>query len=311
MFNFAPIGLSTYCRLSHLQRTVSALQKNTLAKQSQLFIFSDGPKTGDEDKVKEVRSYLHKIDGFKKIIIMEREENSRIKNNRGGISQLLQEYGRCIFLEEDIVTAPGFLKFMNEALDFYQGDPRILSITGYSPPMVLNSYSHDYYVLSRFNAWGAGFWHGKYQAVDYIDYAEYCDFVSNKKLVKKFVSSGGEDMLRMLELEATGKIDAYDVKAMYHQFKNNMLTVYPKYSLVQNIGHDGTGVHCGVTNKFHHNKLWEKTEGFQFHENPTVDEHIRRQNLKFRSLGYKDKMVDFSKKIGIYPILKGIKGRIK
>lgn len=310
MRNLAPIGVSTYIRLEHLKKTISALQKNTLAKDSRLFIFSDAAKPGDEEKVEIVREYLHIIKGFKEVIILERKENSRIKNNRGGISELLQKFGKCIFMEEDIVTAPGFLKFMNVALDFYQKDPSIFSITGYSPPFLLDSYQHDFYVLPRFNAWGGGFWQGKFESVKYIDYGEYCNFISNKKLVKEFVSAGGKDMLRMLELEVEGHIDAYDVKAMYYQFKNNMLTVYPKHSLVQNIGHDGTGVHCGITNKFSHKKLWDKKEGFEFIESPIVDELIKKQNLKFRSPSYKEKFIEFSKKIGIYPILKGIKDRL-
>ena len=65
--DLAPIGVSTYIRLPHLQRTISALQKNALAEQSELFVFSDAPIPGDEEQVAAVRSYLQTVDGFKEV----------------------------------------------------------------------------------------------------------------------------------------------------------------------------------------------------------------------------------------------------
>ena len=125
-----------------------------------------------------------------------------------------------------------------------------------------------------------------------------------KKAVKSFVRGGGEDMLQMLEFEVNGNIDAYDVKAMFHQFRTETFTVYPRHSLVQNIGHDGSGVHCGKTNKFHHDTLWQKTEGFDFYKNPKVNEDIRRANFQFRSLGYRAKFIGLTKQMGVYHLLK-------
>ena len=147
----APIGISTYSRIHHLQKTVEALKNNLLASQSELFIFSDAPKAGDEEIVNKVRSYIHTITGFKKIHIIERSTNGRVKNNRGGIQDLLDTYGKCIFMEDDNVTAPGFLNFVNKALETYEENEEILSVTGYTPPInIPNSCDQDFFVLSRF-----------------------------------------------------------------------------------------------------------------------------------------------------------------
>ena len=115
----APVGLSVYSRLDHVKQTIQALIRNKMASETMLYIFSDAPQPGDELKVEMVRKFLKTIEGFKKIAIIERTKNSRVKNNRSGIRMLLNEYGRMIFLEEDIVTAPTFLEFMNQALNFY------------------------------------------------------------------------------------------------------------------------------------------------------------------------------------------------
>lgn len=112
----SPIGISTYKRIDHLKETLDALSKNILAEYSDLYIFSDAPRVGDEDEVYKLREFLNTINGFKSVSIFQRITNDRVKNNREGIKYLLDKYGKCIFLEEDIVTAKGFLEFMNSPL---------------------------------------------------------------------------------------------------------------------------------------------------------------------------------------------------
>ena len=163
----APIGISTYSRLSHLKKTIEALQKNILASNTLLYIFSDAPKPGDEEIVQKVRNYIKSIEGFKEIYILEREINDRVSNNRGGLKYLLKKYGKAIFLEDDIITAPGFLQYMNDALDYYEKHQNIISITGYTPPInIPYDFSKDFFILQRFNGWGAGFWLNKYQLIE-------------------------------------------------------------------------------------------------------------------------------------------------
>ena len=176
----APIGLSAYARLGHLKQNIAALKNNHTAAKSHLYIFSDGPKDGDHEKVSSVRNYLRKIEGFKKLELVERKQNDRIKNNRNGIKYLLDKYGKIIFLEEDIVTAPGFLDYMNNALNVYANDERIFSITGYTPPINASKYTNeDVFFLPRFNAWGFGIWKDRFQSIKYFDTDEL------RKILKK------------------------------------------------------------------------------------------------------------------------------
>jgi len=279
----APIGITTYVRLGHLREAISALKKNLLAKHSDLYIFSDAPRFGDEEKVEVIRKYVRSIDGFKTVNIIERETNDRVANSRGGLCELLEKYGRAIFLEEDIITAPGFLCFMNRALEVYANNDRIFSISGYSPPIKIpDNYRHDVYFLRRFNGWGFGTWKNRFDRIKYISQYEYERFKADKERVKEFVNGGGADMMRMLRKDACGEIDAGDVKAMYAQFLADQYTVYPVHSLVRNIGHDGTGVHCVNSNRFDVD-LWEKVSGFVFVSNISPDNRIIKENLKFRN----------------------------
>lgn len=281
MHSLAPIGFTVYTRLSHLIKSINSLRSNSLATSSDLFIFSDGPEPGDDAKVKQVRDYLYGIDGFKTITIIERQTNSRIENNRGGQRYLLEKFEKMIWLADDIVPAPGFLEFMNSSLVFYENDPNILSITGYCPPIdIPSSYKADVFAMRRFSAWGFGIWKRKYDLIGEIPLEEYYSLMESPLLLKK-LSECGSDIIRMVKRDAKKEINAYDVRAMYYQFLHDMFTIYPSRSLTQNIGFDGSGVHCGVTNRFDVD-LWDKVDDFELVPGITPDEDIVLANRKFR-----------------------------
>jgi len=74
--NLAPIVLFVYNRPLHTHQTFEALQKNELAEQRDLIIYSDAPRNDQaRAQVQEVRDYLKTISGFKSIIAIERDEN--------------------------------------------------------------------------------------------------------------------------------------------------------------------------------------------------------------------------------------------
>ena len=306
----APIGISVYTRINHFKQCIEALQNNILAEKSVLFVFSDAAKIKeDEDLVKKVQEFTHSITGFKKVNIIERDKNyGSTKNAPFAHREITEKFEKSIFLEDDIVTAPGFLTFMNEALEFYKDDDRILSITGYSPPINLpNEYDNDIFILPRYNGWGTGVW--KSLMAEPLNIIEKKEFIKIKNK-KKVFTVGGEDVLNMIELEINGELNAGDVKVMYYQALNDKYTLYPKKSLTQNIGHDGSGVHCGINNKFNV-ELWDKVDKFEFIKGIRPDESIIKANRKFRRIGVKGKIAKLSKQIGLYPYLKRINDSIK
>jgi len=279
----APIGISTYSRLEHLKKTVEALKRNTLASQSELYIFSDAPRPGDEEAVAKVRRFIKDIDGFKNITLLERKTNDRVFNNRRGIKSLLEKYGKCIFLEEDIITAPDFLQFINDGLAIYKKREDIFAICGYTPPVKLEKfYKKDVYLCHRFSAWGFGIWADRYEKIIF-DKINFEELIKNKHIVRRF-KKGGEDLLRMLKAEAEGSIDALDVKIFYTQFMRKLYTVSPTLSLTNNIGHDGTGIHCGFTDRF---EVALSSCSFNLRIDPHVqeDKRVIKALYRFRSMG--------------------------
>ena len=281
--NYAPIALSTYSRINHLKQAVEKLKENTLSPFSHLYIFSDAPKPGDEKKILEVRNYLKTITGFKTITIIERETNSRINNNRGGINFLLNKYGKVIYIEEDIICAPGFLSFVNIALEKFEHNPVINSISGYVEPFKIpDNYPYDAFFTHRFNAWGFAIWKDRFVKIpDKISKKAFAFLLKNRNYFERFKYFIGEDAIQMLNKEVNGKIDALDVRLMFHQFTNNLLTVRPARSLTQNIGHDGSGSHCIRTNRFDV-EPWDKTGDFVFPDTISINRKYANRLSLFR-----------------------------
>ena len=160
----APIVIFVYNRPWHIQQSLEALKKNELAKVSELFIYSDGPK--DEDSIKgveEVRSYIKDVSGFRKVTIIKRKENWGLANSIiDGVNEIVNKYEKIIVLEDDLVTSPYFLNFMNEALEFYKNKKKIWHISGWNYP--IKTYGiEDVFLWRVMNCWGWATWKDRWQ----------------------------------------------------------------------------------------------------------------------------------------------------
>lgn len=241
---FAPISLFVYNRLEHTRRTVDALKKNKLADSCELIIFSDAPKSEIQvDGVKEVRQYIRQIDGFKSIIIVERETNYGLaKSIIDGVAKVVNQYGRIIVLEDDLVTSPYFLTYMNEALEKYAGDNRVVSIHGYVYP-VKQSLPEAFFLRGA-DCWGWATWQRGWAHFN-PDGQYLMDELKRRKLIGMFDFNGAYSFSKMLKAQIKGSNDSWAVRWHASAFLADKLTLYPGRSLVHNIGNDGSGTHCG------------------------------------------------------------------
>lgn len=247
--DLAPIVLFVYNRPDHTKQTVEALQKNELAICSELFIYSDAAKNENaEQKVNEVREYIKSIDGFKKITIIEREKNWGLANSIiDGVTKIVNEYGKIIVLEDDLVTSPYFLKFMNEALEFYKEEPNVASIHGYIYPIV--NLPETFFIKGA-DCWGWATWKEKWSIFE-ADDKKLLDELQNRKLQNEADFNGSYGFTQMLKDQIDGKNNSWAVRWYMSAFLKDMLTLYPGQSYVQNIGFDCEGTHCkSETNVF-------------------------------------------------------------
>lgn len=251
--DLAPIILFVFNRPWHTQQTLEALQQNELAKDSVLYVFADGAKSdADEiqlEGVRKTREIIHMIRGFKEVHIEESEKNKGLANSViYGVTKTIKQHGKAIVVEDDIVVHPFFLRYMNEALDFYEKDARIFMIGGFRLNFKIPWwYFHDVYIVHRSCSWGWATWKNRWEIADW-EVSDYSSFVNNSREIDRF-NRGGEDMFPMLQGQMEGRLDSWAIRWDYCMYKNEGYCIWPKYSYVRNIGFDGSGVHCGKDNK--------------------------------------------------------------
>lgn len=311
--DYAPIGISVYARLQHIRQTIAALQRNHLAAESELFLFSDAARPGDETKVAEVRAYLRTVTGFRRVHIIERQENNRFLNNQQGRLLLLNEYERAIFLEEDILTAPTFLHFMNAALERYRYAPMVFAINGYTPPLPIPSdYRQSILLLPRFAAWGFAIWRAQFEEIEMnITPAMYHAIRDDEARCRSYCI-GGDDILSQLWLQAHGYINALDVRIDYSMYaRGRRYVVCPARSLTQTIGCDGSGEHwTRPTTKY--DVAMGEFEGWTPADDELgVDPHILAGLRRFYALDLKGRLALLTMDAGIYPYWRKLKGRYR
>ena len=245
----APVVLFTFNRPKHTSQTLNALVKNELVEQTELYIFSDGPRNNEDlIKIKEVRTLLKAIKSeniFKKVIIFESKENKGLANSViSGVSQVFSEYNSVIVLEDDLVTSNDFLKFMNICLHKYKGNDKIGCFTGYNPLKKMpTDYNQDVYFSTRTNSLGWATWKNIWNNVDW-EARVYNRFKKSFKQRKLF-NATGYDRAKRLDLQMQKDAKSWSILFGFDNFINNKYTVYPKDSKLIHIGWDGTGTHSG------------------------------------------------------------------
>lgn len=252
MSKYAPVIVFVYNRLQHTKDLLESLERNPLARESELFIFSDACKEGkNPEKVQEVRSYIHEYEehsSFKTLTIIEAEVNKGLaKSVIEGTTEILRRYGRVIVLEDDLIVADDFLEFMNRALDYYENKKKIWSVTGYTKQLkALKSYKKDVYLCFRASSWGWGTWLDRWEMIDW----NVSDYDTFRKSLFRIVhlNRGGHDMAGMLKRQMQGKLDSWAIRWCYAQDKANTYCICPKETKVVNNGFDGSGMHCDERN---------------------------------------------------------------
>lgn len=239
----APIVLFVYNRLTHTHRTVDALLKNGLAKESDLIIYSDAPKKPEAaDAVHEVREYIRTITGFHSVSIVERDRNYGLANSIiDGVTSVVNKYGRIIVLEDDLVVTPHFLGFMNRALDRYENESKVIQVSGYMFPVKID-IDEDALFLPLCTSWGWATWQRAWQLFD-PDAKGYAKLKAAPALRNRFNLDGAYDYYSMLKAQLEGRVDSWAIRWYLATFLFEGLTLYPRQSLVTNAGFDGSGTH--------------------------------------------------------------------
>ncbi len=248
MQKLAPIALFVYNRPEHTRRTLQFLQQNELAADSCLFIFSDGPKNAKQaEKVAEVRALIKQVEGFKSVEIIERSNNLGLANSViSGVSLLMEQFGRAIVFEDDLITSPYTLRYFNDALARYQNEEKVMHIGAYMYPLPLPESEQlpETFFFRAATSWGWATWARAWQQFNPDVESLMKQFDVAKK--HQFSIEGSMNFWKQMQELKAGRNNSWAIRWYASIFLKGGLTLNPAHSLVSNIGHDGSGVHSGI-----------------------------------------------------------------
>jgi hypothetical protein len=251
--NLAPIVLFCYNRPWHTQQTLDALSLNDLAAASDLIVYCDGPKINSDrttlDAIEETRKVIKLEKRFHSLTIIESDKNKGLADSIiEGVTEIVNKHGKIIVLEDDIVTSPGFLQYMNDALNVYENEEKVMHISGYMFP-VKNNLPETFFIRPT-TCWGWGTWKRAWECFE-KEVDKQIDKITNAKLWNKFTLNESYPSYKsQLYLNQKGEINTWAIFWQTTVFLKEGYSLHPYPSLVQNIGLDGSGIHCESNSNF-------------------------------------------------------------
>lgn len=279
----APIIVFAFNRPESLKTAVSALLQNPEAKDSDLFVFVDGPRNdAEKTKTDATADYAHNIKGFNSLSVTESSQNKGLGDSIiAGVAQIINRYGTAIIIEDDLIVQPNFLRFINLGLDKYKDEKEVFSICGYTNKIKLpKGYTHDAYFCTRSSSWGWATWKDRWDSIDWT--LEPWDKYT--KFKKAFNRWGGSDCFGMLDGWKQGLNRSWAIRFCFNQFLQNKLSLFPVKSLVINDGFDGAGTNCKKWSRFRY-ELMERDKGtMSLPDQVKMEKHFHLTSLHYHSI---------------------------
>lgn len=244
----APIILFVYNRPWHTKKTLEALAENALAKESILYIYADGAKENsnieDLRKIEDTRKIIRAEQWCNEIHIIESNTNKGLANSIiEGVTEIINRHGKVIVLEDDIITSTGFLKYMNEALNLYEEQEKVMHISGFVPVTTGADKLPETYFLRFMSCWGWGTWKRAWSEI-ILDIPYLYNNIPLQDDFYRFNMDGTIDMFSQIEENYKGSLNTWAIRWYSTIFLKKGFCLYPQYSMVNNIGMDGSGEHC-------------------------------------------------------------------
>lgn len=243
-YNASPVALFVYNRPIHTRRTLEALVANPEAKDTDLIVFSDGPRNAEDNAaIREVRACIAEVRGFRSITICKREKNVGLADAIvDGVSLVVNARGRVIVLEDDIVVSRYFLRFMNDSLNLYENNEKVMHISAWLPPIPTTGLPETFF-LRNASCWGWGTWQRAWKYFSRDSTVFLRSF--SKADIQRFNLNDSYNFWSQIVANYEGRIKTWAVFWYASIFSRGGLCLHPRSNCALNIGFDGTGENCG------------------------------------------------------------------
>lgn len=293
----APILVTVYDRDKHFRKTIESLLDCYGSDKSDLFIALDGAASDyAHERQKLIKKYVCSIKGFNSIEFIVRDKNyGATKNSRLARDEVFSIYNKMIRTEDDNIFSPHFISYMNKGLDIYESDENIFSVCGYLEPINLDIDS-DIFLRQGFTSNGFGVWKKKYEEMELSQLTikdEDLSFFNFQKMIR----SMGYHVVSGLIYSERIQYPLMDYYICYYLYKNSMKCIFPKETLVRNIGQDGSGMHSGINIKLQNQSI--HLGEIIFNDNVLVNSSVDETILNYHKRSFLNTVYQYYKFINI------------
>ncbi|MEM6803131.1 MAG: hypothetical protein AAF696_17125 [Bacteroidota bacterium] len=292
MKELAPIALFVYNRPEHSLKTLKAIQANPESSSSILYIYADGARKNASPKEKENIATLRKMIRSQKwcaeVVIREADENQGLAASIvKGVGEVLEQHGKIIVLEDDIVGSSGFLSYMNRALDQYEHEEKVMHISAYMPDIKRAALPSTFF-LRFMSCWGWGTWKSAWDK--YIPDSHYLlERLLSERELESFNLGGSIKFHNYLKGNLDGSKNSWAIKWFSSIYFSGGLCLSPRQSLVQNIGFDGSGTHYNTAVVKRDPMLVEKPiDQLDIDRSQKIEEHFEARKALAHFYKYKN-----------------------
>ena len=131
---------------------------------------------------------------------------------------------------------------MNEALSFYENEKNVWHISGWNYPVETSGLG-DSFFLRVMNCWGWATWADRWVHFEKDPQRLIDEWSQQQK--QHFDLDGSGVFWSQVTANAAGIINTWAIFWYATIYEKGGLCLNPSKSYVDNIGHDGSGVHCG------------------------------------------------------------------
>ncbi len=263
----------TYNRSYHTEQVLEALRRNTVLPQK-LYLFQDGLGEGNKEEWEKTNRLICGVDWCDKEVIVSENNKGLAASIESGVNYAFKEHDAVIVLEDDCVPTVDFINFVQQCFVKYENDKRIYAVSGYAWPIELQSDKYDVYGCGRISSWGWGTWRDRWEIYE-KDY-EIARKMKKDKEASKNLALWGNDLEDTLINNVRGSNDSWAVFWALNVISHMGICINPYYSLIRNIGFDGSGVHCGRTERYDTEMMCEKKGDFFLPDLPEISNEVEK-----------------------------------
>ena len=240
-----PLAIFAFRRPDHLRALLASVAKCRRLEECAITIFCDGPRGPDDaDAVQAARTVAREWAAAQGAQIVERAENLGLARSIvTAVTELVNAHGRVIVVEDDMILSPDFLDFILMGLDRYEHDERALQITGFQFALEPLPKA-DAFFIPLASTWGWATWRRAWQHFRWQP--ENPERLEDSATRDRFNLEGAYPYSTLLKNRLEGRNDSWGILWYWAVFQADGLVVFPRESLVNVGGADGSGTHCNT-----------------------------------------------------------------